>query len=196
MDALQYFEGIVRSYGYWGVLLGTFFEGETTLIIGGLCAKLGLLKLWGVILAALAGSLLGDQTCFWVGHLKGRQILAKHPKWGEHVHKVHNRIGRYRTLIMVGFRFVYGMRMMTPFVIGLDREIRATKFLVLNGIGAALWSVSIAGGGYFFGFALRGFVDNVKHYQMRIMVVGCIIGVALWAVYRLRANRPLGRNIQ
>ena len=35
---------LVRTYGYLGLFLGAFFEGETVLILGGLTAHLGLNK--------------------------------------------------------------------------------------------------------------------------------------------------------
>ena len=182
---------MVRSHGYWGILLGTILEGETILIIGGLCAKLGLLKLSTVILAAFVGSFSGDQACFFLGYFKGRQILAKHPRWGQRIDKVHNAIKRYRTPLMLGFRFIYGMRMMTPFVIGLDKEIKASRFFILNGIGAAVWSVVIAGGGYVFGYAVGRFVRDIRKYELEALLIVCAVGAGMWAFHRHRRKRPL-----
>jgi hypothetical protein len=45
MSSVQRFEHLVISHGYWALLIRALFEGETIPIIGGLCAKLGLLKL-------------------------------------------------------------------------------------------------------------------------------------------------------
>jgi membrane protein DedA with SNARE-associated domain len=191
MDSVQHLQQLVISHGYWGVLMGTLFEGETILIIGGLCEKLGLLKLFPVILVAFIGSFSGDQVCFFIGYFKGQQILRKHPDWQLRVDKVHNKIKRYQTLIMLGFRFVYGMRMMTPFVIGLDRKVRVIKFFILNAVGAAIWSVAVAVGGYFFGYAVESVVKNVKQYQMYAILVVCIIGTVLWAIHRCRSKKLL-----
>ena len=54
-------QDVIDKYGYAAVLIGTFLEGETILVIGGLAARLGYLKLQWVIVAAFAGSLAGDQ---------------------------------------------------------------------------------------------------------------------------------------
>lgn len=54
-------ETFVQTYGYWAILIGTFLEGETILVLGGLAAHMGYMDLNGVILAAFAGSLSGDQ---------------------------------------------------------------------------------------------------------------------------------------
>jgi hypothetical protein len=31
-------ESLIRSYGYWAILISTFVEGETILVLGGLAA--------------------------------------------------------------------------------------------------------------------------------------------------------------
>ena len=51
---------------------------------------------------------------------------------------------RYRNGIMLGFRFVYGMRTITPLLLGMDRTIRVGRFVLLNLIGAAFWSATVS----------------------------------------------------
>ena len=188
--SVEHLEQLVRSHGYWALLVGTLFEGETVLMIGGLCAKIKLLNLPVVMAVAFVGSFTGDQICFFAGYFKGRQILSKHPRWERRTDKVHRAIRKYRTLIMLGFRFVYGMRMMTPFVIGLDRQIKVRRFAILNAIGAAAWSVAVATGGYCFGYALQGFVNSVRRYEVHAILIVCAVGMCLWAFHRLRNRQP------
>ena len=189
MDSIEHLEYLIRSYGYWALLIGTFFEGETILIIGGLLAKLGLLKLSTVMVVAFIGSFSGDQMYFYIGYFKGQEVLSKHPKWGRRVDRIHKVIERYRNLIMLGFRFVYGMRIMTPFVIGLDKQVNVIRFSILNAIGAVIWSITIAAGGYFFGYALEGFVKDVKKYEIHVILVISVIGIILWIIHRYRNDK-------
>lgn len=189
MDSIEHLECLIRSYGYWALLIGTFFEGETILIVGGLLAKLGLLKLSTVMVVAFVGSFSGDQMYFYIGYFKGREVLSKYPKWGRRVDRVHKVIERYRNLIMLGFRFVYGMRIMTPFVIGLDKQVNVIRFSILNAIGAVIWSITIAAGGYFFGYALEGFVKDVKKYEIHVILVISAIGIILWIIHRYRNDK-------
>jgi membrane protein DedA with SNARE-associated domain len=189
MDSIEHLEYLIRSYGYWALLIGTFFEGETILIIGGLLAKLGLLKLSTVMAVAFIGSFSGDQMYFYIGYFKGQEVLSKHPKWGRRVDRIHKVIERYRNLIMLGFRFVYGMRIMTPFVIGLDKKVNIIRFSILNAIGAVIWSITIAAGGYFFGYALEGFVKDVKKYEIHVILVISVIGIILWIIHRYRNDK-------
>ncbi|MDQ5986851.1 MAG: Inner membrane protein YohD [Syntrophus sp. SKADARSKE-3] len=191
MTSIEHIEYLVRSYGYWALFIGTFLEGETILIIGGLLAKLGLLNLSTVMMVAFIGSFTGDQLYFYIGYFKGQEVLSKHPKWRRRVDRVHKVIERYRTLIMLGFRFVYGMRIMTPFVIGLDRQVNVARFSILNAIGAVVWSIAIAAGGYFFGYAVEGFVKDVKKYELHVILAISAIGVILWIIHKYRSNKTL-----
>lgn len=186
MDSTPYVEYLVRSHGYRGILLGTILEGETVLIIGGLCAKLGFLKLPVVMLAAFAGSFIGDQACFFLGYFRGRQILAGHPRWVKQADKVHNVMKAYRTPLMLCFRFIYGMRMIIPFVIGLDREVKVSKFIILNGIGAAVWSAVMAAGGYFFGYAMGSLMEEARRCQFIALLLVCSVAIGLWVFLRRR----------
>ena len=54
-------EHLIDAYGYLAILAGTFLEGETILILGGVAAKLGYLDLPWVIVCGFTGSLIGDQ---------------------------------------------------------------------------------------------------------------------------------------
>jgi membrane protein DedA with SNARE-associated domain len=189
MESIQYLEYLVRTYGYWALLAGTFLEGETILIIGGLLAKLGLLKLSTVMVIAFIGSFSGDQVYFYIGRFKGRELLKKHHKWEKRVDKIHKILERYHDLIMLGFRFVYGMRIMTPFVLGMSKQIKAIRFSILNAVGAVIWSVAISAGGYFFGYALEGFVKDVKKYEIHAVLAIFVIGAALWIIHKCIEKR-------
>ena len=57
-------QNTIETYRYAAILIGTFLEGETILVLAGLAAHQGYLMLTGVILAAFFGSLCGDQLFF------------------------------------------------------------------------------------------------------------------------------------
>lgn len=182
-------EHLIREYGYWALLVGTFFEGETILIIGGITAHLGYLELPRVMAVAFIGSFSGDQFYFCVGRLRGRDLLSKHPRWQSRAEKVHRLLHRYHDLIMLGFRFVYGIRIMTPIVLGINHRVKTSRFVVLNAIGAVIWSVVISAGGYLFGYALEGFIKDIKRYELEIILTVLMVGIILWAVHRYREKK-------
>ena len=60
-------ESFAQSYGYGALFLGTLLEGETVLILAGLMAHMGLMKLPLVILVALLGSFLITPELLYTG---------------------------------------------------------------------------------------------------------------------------------
>ena len=68
-------EGI-ETYGYLGVLIGTFLEGDIALVLGGLCARCTDLRLVGVILAAFTGAIIGDQVFYKFDAKTNRQATS------------------------------------------------------------------------------------------------------------------------
>ncbi|HXX80407.1 MAG TPA: DedA family protein [Thermodesulfovibrionales bacterium] len=182
-------EYLIRTYGYAALLIGTFFEGETILIIGGLTAHLGYLQLPLVMVVAFIGSFSGDQVFFFIGRMRGKELIARHPRWCARIEKIHVIIERYHDLIMLGFRFVYGIRILTPIVIGIDHRINARRFIVLNAIGAAIWAVLVSAGGYLFGAALEVVMKDIKRYEMEVFLGILLVAGILWTVHYLREKK-------
>ena len=178
-------ETIIQTYGYFAVFLGTFIEGETFLMLGGFIAHRGYLSLWGVIAAAVAGSLLGDQLYFYIGRRYGKTILEKRPKWKRGAERISRLLERHHTTLILGFRFLYGLRTLTPIVIGMSRVGRR-RFAVLNAAGAIAWSVLVGLGGYLFGHALEAIIGHVERYELRIMGGIAAAGALLWLLIFLR----------
>ena len=181
-------ESAVAQFGYPAIFVGTFLEGETILVIGGFTAYQGYLNLYFVILAAFWGSLFGDQLYFLLGRYKGQAILNKHKNWEGRVARFRSLMDRYGTLIILGFRFLYGLRTVSPFAIGLCR-IPIRKFVILNAISAAVWAVALGVAGYFFGRVMEAFLQNVKRYELAIMAGLIAVSIVLFVIKRLRNRR-------
>ena len=180
-------EYLIQTYGYVAILVGTFLEGETVLVLGGLAAHQGYLQLPGVMLAAFAGTLIGDQLFFFLGRWHSHTMLVKHPAWQARVNTAQRLVERYRTMAIISFRFMYGLRTVTPFVIGMSRVPTAT-FIILNVVSALVWALAIGVGGYFFGYALKIIIGDIKQYELEVFGTVVIIGLMLWVMhlYRLR----------
>jgi len=178
-------ESILQTYGYWALLIGTFLEGETILILGGFLAHRGYLELPWVIAAAFTGTLAGDQLFFFIGRIKGGSFLDKKPLWKPSIEKVHNLFERYQMLLILGFRFIYGIRTVTPFVIGMSR-VKTERFIILNIIGALVWAIVIGTGGYLFGAVFEALLGNIKHIEKELIIAIILIGTAAWAVHFMR----------
>ncbi len=181
-------EWAIMNFGYPAVLAGTFFEGEIILILAGFAAHRGYLHLPLVILAAFLGSLLGDQFYFFLGRRRGRAVLAKHPEWEVRVSRFKGLMDRYHTLIVLGFRFLYGLRTIAPFAIGLSR-IPTWKFVLLNAVSAAVWAVALGVLGFVFGHTMELVLDEIKRYEIAVMAGVVVIGIILFSVKRYRNRK-------
>jgi membrane protein DedA with SNARE-associated domain len=177
------FEQIVATYGLWGVLIGTFFEGETILVLGGFFAHRGYLSLPGVIAAAFAGSFCGDQLFFLVGRRRGMRALARHPRWRERSARILDLLHRHETPVILGFRFVYGFRTVTPLVLGAGGT-RPLRFLLFNGVGAAAWAAAFGGLGYLLGHSLEALLGEIKRFELVIAGAILLAGAAAWLAQR------------
>ena len=122
-------EAFLQTYGYWAVLIGTFLEGETILVLGGLAAHLGYMNLTGVILAAFAGSLCGDQFFFFLGRHHSTFLLTRRPSLTPKLERANRLIDRFQTPLILGFRFLYGLRTVMPFAIGVSK-IPVIRFFI------------------------------------------------------------------
>lgn len=177
-------EHLISQYGYWAVLIGSFLEGETVLLLGGLFAHSGYLDLFWVIVFAFIGSLTGDQLYFYIGRWKGMALIDKRPRWHGPAQKVFGLLQRHQTALILGFRFLYGIRTVTPFAIGAS-GISPLRFLILNVIGALVWAVVVGMLGYWFGHMIESLLGRIKHYELALLAgVLTLAFFAWWIRYR------------
>jgi len=181
-------ELIIGNYGYFALLVGTFIEGETILILGGFAAHLGYLYLPWVILVAFIGTLSGDQLFFYLGRRHSRFVLDKHPAWQSRLDRVQKLFERYQTLLILGFRFLYGLRTVTPFVLGRS-GVSPTYFFLLNTLSALVWSVAVGIGGYLFGNFLKLIMGDIRRYEFEAFFGIAGIGSVIWGIYFYRSRR-------
>jgi len=183
------FEPLIAKYGYWVLILGTALEGETILVVAGYLAHRGYLQLPYVIAAAMFGTFVGDQVFFQLGRQSGKAFLARHPHWQTRADRVRNLLDRHQIALVMGFRFMYGLRTVSPFVIGMSGFPRKL-FLPLNAASAAIWATTIGGAGYFFGRVLQQILRDARQYEKPVVLglFGCGIAVWIWHSRRSRAK--------
>lgn len=169
------------------VLVWTFIEGETIVIFMGYWAQDGRPNVLLIMLAAFLGSLAGDQTWFFVGRYRGRSFIATRPFWKAKAERVYNLLHRHSNWLIVGFRFLYGLRNITPFALGMS-PVSTKKFVALNVIGAAVWSVTFTMVGYGLAHTVSG-LDTIKHLKDEILIGLISIVVVLWVLRTYARHR-------
>jgi len=179
---------LLQSYGYIALLVGTFLEGETIVVIAGFLAQQDLLSPFLVALCAFCGSVTSDQLMFILGRWKGVTILQRFDKLEKKVAKATRLLARYETPLILGFRFIYGVRNVTPILMGVS-GVNHLKFLMLNVIGAAVWAMSFTAAGYFFGHAVTAFLEAVPHAGRYVLGGLVVIGFCIWLWFKIGSRR-------
>ena len=151
----------LQDFGYFALFLGTFFEGETILVLAGFLAFREYMDIKLVVLVAFCGSYAGDQLWYFMGRRHGRKILARKPRWQAMGDRALEHIRRHPDIWVLSFRFVYGLRTVMPIAIGLS-GYPPRRYLLLNGIGAAVWALVLGLAAYHFGAILEGMLGSIK----------------------------------
>ncbi|PVZ10404.1 MULTISPECIES: DedA family protein [unclassified Pseudomonas] len=182
---LQHF---LQNFGYLALFLGTFFEGETILVLAGFLAFRGYMDINLVMVVAFLGSYAGDQLWYFLGRRHGRRLLARKPRWQTMGDRALEHIRKHPDLWVLSFRFVYGLRTVMPVAIGLS-GYPPRRYLILNGIGAIVWAIVLAQAAYHFGSVLEGVLGSVKKYELWVLGALLVFGALLWISRRWKASR-------
>jgi membrane protein DedA with SNARE-associated domain len=176
---------LIQEYGYAAVFAGTFIEGETVLIMAGFAAHRGYLVLPWVMATATLGSFLGDQLFFFLGRRYGTRLLQRFSILEARARRMRALLDRYHLPVILGVRFLYGLRTVGPMVIGMS-HVPWPRFFLLNLLGAISWAIAVTSAGYLFGEALSLLMTNVRHYEAALLGVIALLGIAFWLMYRWR----------
>lgn len=183
-------ETFLHQFGYPALFIGTFFEGETILVLAAFLAHRGLLQLDLVLVCAFLGSYSGDQLWYYLGRSRGRRLLQRKAEWAALGDKALAHIRRHPDLWVLGFRFVYGMRTVMPVAIGLS-GYPPLRYLLLSGVGAVIWALGLGLASYHFGTLMEQVLGDLKRYELWVFGGLALFGAALWLRRRLQARRKL-----
>ena len=175
----------ITQFGYFAVFIGTFLEGETVLALGGLAAAYGYLSLPGVMAVAVLGAFAGDQTAFFIGRRYGVRLIARYPALAAKAPRVQVLVRRWDMLTVISLRFLYGLRIAGPIVIG-SCGISPWRLALFNFIGTLIWAPLVAGIGYFAWQALEVWIGRFRHAQIVLVMLLVLAVVIAWLVIKAR----------
>jgi membrane protein DedA with SNARE-associated domain len=178
---------LLSQYGYFALFAGCILEGETLLLLAGIAAHGGYLSYPIVVLVAFVGGTLGDQIYFFVGRRYGDALLGRWTHLEVPAARVRRLIDRHSALLIVAVRFMYGLRLIGPVVIGMS-SVSTWRFVVFNMIGAAIWALGVSGVGYLFGHAIEWLFADLELFE-KLALVGALAVVALLLMMRWFRSR-------
>lgn len=176
-------ESILTDYGLIAVVIWTFIEGETCVIVGGFLSHQGYFSPYLLALAAFSGTFAGDQVWFYLGrrhsNLRLVQKVTEFPSFA----RVIRLIEQHPVKFIMTFRFVYGIRNIAPVALGLSR-VSALKYFIFNMIAAIIWAICFTTLGYIFGEAAERMIGKIGGAQAKILLA-VVVGFAIYLVFRL-----------
>src|SRR5882672_5781512 len=98
-------EDFLHQYGYIALTLGTFFEGETAILIASSLVHSGLFKGPYTVFFGFFGSFVSDWLYFIIGRLNGKYFIEKRPKMKERLRPTQEFFKTHRLQILFTYRF-------------------------------------------------------------------------------------------
>jgi membrane protein DedA with SNARE-associated domain len=180
---------LLHHYGYLLIFVGTFAEGETLLVLGGYFAHRGYLDLGGVMATAFVAAVCGDQLFFHVGRNHATRLFERFPRLHDKVRIAVHRAERHQNLVVLGMRFLWGLRVALPLAMGMTR-MDGRKFFWLNLVSAAVWAALFSSLGYGTSQLFAHLIDDLHRYELWIAGGLLAIGTLMLGVRWFSARRP------
>ncbi len=180
---------------HWGVLIililtvfesfpfGFLIPGQTIAIAAGFLSKLGILNLWGVLIASIAGSIIGDISSYYIGRNFGLPFIKR---FGKYFLLNKKRFEATKSLVQnhAGKALFFGRfhaitKSFTSFIAGFS-HIKFPKFLFFTVIGSVAWSLVFVLIGFVFG---KGFEILMENLDLLLIILILFI-IAAFLVYK------------
>jgi membrane protein DedA with SNARE-associated domain len=176
---------LIAQHGYLFAFVGTLFEGEMVLVLGGIAAHGHLLHFGPLLLVGAAGGFLGDQIYFFVGRRWGLRLVTRFAALHKAADRVTAMVDRHPALTVIGVRFLYGLRTAGPLAIGMSK-VHWLTFAVANAIGACVWSVTWVVLGSAAGEAMQRVLGRMQRIEHWVLAAALIVALGAWIAHRIR----------
>ena len=173
-------------------VVGSVVPGSTIILALSALIPSGDLRLEWVLLAAIAGALLGDGSAFWIGHRAQREILSAWPmsNYPRLVAQSEAFFHRWGTLAVFFARFVPPIRAFVPMTAGA-LGMAPLRFYAVNIPAILLWAPAHVLPGVLAVSALHEYAGLphhaglARHYWMLAVIGGAlIVALATWSIRR------------
>lgn len=164
--------------------LAPVVPSETVLnLAGAFSASRGVPSVWGVIVAAIIGGIIGDNICFALGgKLIGRvEALDPESKAGQAIRWVRRNMNRGAGATIIVARFIPWARWVATIVLGSVRY-NWFKFVFFDTVGVILWASLSVGVGYLGGRILQD-------YPLLAMLLGVVLGSSVGYLIQKGQNK-------
>lgn len=175
--------------GYLIVFICSMIEGETVVLAASALAALGYFSISKIAILAFSSTLLVDQLLYFWGHSIYKKpdasLSERFPKLYKKSKKAVILLKKYDIWFILMFRFIYGIRAISPIVIGLCGS-KPRRFIPLNLISALIWASISCSAGYWLGDFLfdtqSGLIRSKNMHHLQYVLLGIILSIILFVV--------------
>ena len=171
---------LLQHYGYLAVFVGTFFEGETVLLLGAYAVHQHIFNFWTLIAVAMFGGFLGDQMYYYLGAKYGHSFIKKRPQMQRKFDRASVLILRYPTLAILLMRFLWGLRTVIPMSFGIA-HYPIVRYCIVNFIASFLWAFVVVSVGLQISHWLHVFWHMLLPHQKKIVIIAAVISCIVLA---------------
>lgn len=189
-------EEFLQQYGYAALALATFLEGETALLVASSLVSTGVFGGMETVFFGFFGSFVSDWMYFLIGRLNGTYFVEQRPALKAKLDPAHKFFQTHRLQILVSYRFLYGLRIVLPLMIGLT-GVRPLYFLGFSLVAGLSWSSLVGGAGYlageYFQLTAASFESNGLLIILAFACFGVLLGLGVKRFAEKQMNIPTGR---
>jgi len=163
---------LFSTHFFWLAIGASALNSAVLAVAAGFAAKTDGGSLPVVVLLLTIGSHILSFLYFLSG--KGVEVLVHRLIDKHHAHpasprfqRVSDDIQKYRTLYIFMYRFIPGLRFISPYIIGMNTT-RYWPFFIIDWFAALLWGSLFAVLGYLFGTAAMRVIDDFSDYDTEI----------------------------
>jgi membrane protein DedA with SNARE-associated domain len=177
---LQTAEAFIAVYGPLVVFLGTMLEGETVAVMAGFLAHQGVIDGRFALIAAFLGALTSDQVLFLIGRRFADHPMVMRQRDRPLFANALARVEAHPTSFILAFRFLYGLRTVSPLAIGVS-NISVTRFAILNAISAFVWACVMTALGFAFGRTIEATLGRFQAIETKLIAM-VAVGIVAYGV--------------
>jgi len=178
--------------------LGVPVPSLPVVLAAGALAGVGRLSFWGSLALITLASILADSIWFLLGKFKGIRILQLLCKISLEpdscVRRTEGLFAKQGARSLLLAKFVPGLNTVAPPLAGIF-HMRARKFLVFDGLGAALWGFCILSTGYIFSEQIEVIAEQAARLGSGLAVLLIAI-LAGWIVKKWLNRRKFLRELR
>lgn len=175
------------------IFVGCFIEGTVVMLATGILWHEGVVDFWPAYLALLLADFLADLMWYAIGYFGARSLIER---WGsrfgltaENLARVEKRFHEHHTWILLVSKLSmgFGLAVATLTTAGMLR-VSFYRYIVINGLGGAVWVFGMMVVGYYFGNVLENIPAEFKAAIVLVVLAAVFFGLKTLSKRLARAD--------